>query len=265
MGVRCWVMDVRCWVLGVRCWVLGVRCWVLGVGCWAAVTSLSAQTTTTHHPSPTNTHQHPSPTTQWRDSLTVLNRQIATSPWSTDLHLRKAAVNLELKQWQYAIDEYAQVLQREPKNPAALFYRAYANTHLRRFDLARNDLNDLLAYVPNHFEGRLSLAIVLQQLGHRQEALDNLNQLIQNHADSAVAYAARANLERTMKQDESALYDWQRAEELSPRDPVYVASHVDLLLVLERRKEARRVLDAAVKRGIPRGMLLEWYEKCKRR
>ena len=201
---------------------------------------------------------------QWRDSLTVLNKMIDTQPWSTDLHLRKAAVNLELKQWQYAIDEYAMILQKEPHNPAALFYRAYANTHLRHFDLAKNDLNDLLIVVPNHFEARLSLAIVLQQLGRKQDALDNLNQLIQQHADSAVAYAARANLERQMKQDDAALYDWQRAEELSPRDPTYVASHVDLLLVLERRKEARRVLDAAVKRGIPHVLLWEWYTKCKR-
>ena len=124
----------------------------------------------------------------WRDSLTVLNKQIATSPWSTDLHLRKAAVNLELKQWQYAVEEYALVLKREPNNPAALFYRAYANTHLRRFDLARNDLNDLLAYLPRHFEARLSLAVVLQQMGRKQEALDELNQTIQMHADSAVGF-----------------------------------------------------------------------------
>ena len=153
---------------------------------------------------------------QWRDSLKVLNKQIATSPWSTDLHLRKAAINLELKQWQYAVDEYAQVLQHEPKNPAALFYRAYANTHLRRFDLARNDLSDLLGYLPRHFEARLSLAVVLQQLGRKQDALDELNQTIELHGDSAVAYAARANLERQMKLDDVALYDWQRAEQLAP-------------------------------------------------
>jgi len=199
----------------------------------------------------------------WRDSLNAINKQIAQSSWSTDLHLRKAAVNMELKQWQYAVDEYALVLQREPRNPAALFYRAYANTHLRRFDLSRNDLNDLLAIVPTHFEARLSLAVVLQQLGRKQEALDMLNQTIQLHADSAVAYAARANLERDLKQDEVALYDWQRAEQLSPRDPTYVVSHVDLLLVLGRNKEALRVLDAAVKRGIARGMLAEWYGKAK--
>lgn len=199
----------------------------------------------------------------WRDSLNAINKQIAESTWSTDLHLRKAAANMELKQWQYAVDEYALVLQREPRNPAALFYRAYANTHLRRFDLSRNDLNDLLAIVPTHFEARLSLSVVLQQLGRKQEALDMLNQTIQLHADSAVAYAARANLERDLKQDEVALYDWQRAEQLSPRDPTYVVSHVDLLLVLGRNREALRVLDAAVKRGIPRGMLAEWYRKAK--
>ena len=206
----------------------------------------------------------PNESQRWRDSLTVLNKLIETQPWSTDVHLRKAAANLQLKQWQYAVDEYAQILQKEPHNPAALFYRAYANTHLRHFDLAKNDLNDLLIVVPNHFEARLSLAIVLQQLGRKQEALDQLNQTIQMHADSAVAYAARANVERQMKLDDAALYDWERAEQLAPRDPTYVVSHVDLLLVLERRTEARKVLDAAVKRGIPRGMLLEWYEKCKR-
>ncbi len=200
----------------------------------------------------------------YRDSLTAINRQIATSPWSTDLHLRKAAFNLQLKQWQYAIDEYGLVLQRDPRNPAALFYRAYANTHLRRYDLARNDYRDLLADHPHHFEARLSLAVVQQLMGRRQDALDELNQLVQQHPDSAVAYAARANMERELKQDDAALYDWQRAEQLSPHDATYVVSHVDLLLVLERRQEARRVLDAAVRRGIPRGMLRDWYEKTKR-
>lgn len=204
------------------------------------------------------------PKENWRDSLAAINSQIARLPWTTDLHLRKAAANLQLRQWQYAIDEYSLILQREPKNPAALFYRAYANTHLRRFDLARNDYRDLLVVYPHHFEARLSLAIVTQQMGHRQEALDELNLLVQHHPDSAVAYAARANVEREMKNDDAALYDWQRAEQLAPREAEYVVSHVDLLLVLERREEARRVLDTAVSRGIPRGVLRDWYEKVKR-
>ena len=42
---------------------------------------------------------------QWRDSLAVLNRMIGEQPRSTDLRLKKAAVNIELNQWEYAIEE----------------------------------------------------------------------------------------------------------------------------------------------------------------
>lgn len=239
-------MDCRVYRKGLGFWLFAIGFWLL------AVQNANCQQLKA------NSQEN------WRDSLTAINKQIAESQWSTELHLRKANANLQLQQWQYAIDEYGLVLRHEERNPAALFYRAYAYTHMRRFDLARNDLNDLLAIVPRHFEGRLSLAVVLQQMGRKQDALDNLNQLIQQHPDSAVGYVARANLERQLKQDEAALYDWQRAEELSPLDPVYVINHVDLLLVLERRREARRVLDAAVSRGIPKSMFNDWYWKCKR-
>ena len=67
-----------------------------------------------------------------------------------------------------------------------------------------------------------------------------------------------------MGQTEAALYDWEQAERLEPGDAGYVVSHVDMLIALGRREEARRVLDGAVRRGIPRGMLLEWYQKVKR-
>jgi tetratricopeptide (TPR) repeat protein len=196
-----------------------------------------------------------------RDSLNTLNKAIATSAWSTDLHLRKAAVNLELKQWQYAVDEYTLILQRESDNPAALFFRAYANSHLRRYDLASNDYHDLLGIVPSHFEARLSLAYVLQQQGKRKEAMDQLNLVVEMHRDSAVAYASRANLERDMRLWDAALYDFQEAARLEPQDIGYVVAQADLLLARQRRKEARRVLDDAVKMGIPRGLLHEWYKK----
>lgn len=202
---------------------------------------------------------------QWRDSLNTLNRQIATQPWSTDLHLRKAAVNLELQQWQYAVDEYGLVLQREPGNPAALFYRAYANTHLRRFDLARRDYEELLGFVPRHMQARLSLAYVFQQMGRTSDALDQLNQTVEQFPDSAVVYASRASLERELGQTEASLYDWEQASRLDGKNVDYVVSQADMLISLGRKKQARRVLDLAVDRGIPRGMFHSWYEKCRKK
>lgn len=199
----------------------------------------------------------------WRDTLTILNKQIASQPWSTDLHLRKAAANLELQQWQYAIDEYRQVLQKEPHNPAALFYRAYASTHLRRYVEARNDYETLLLFIPRHLQARLSLAYVLQKMGHGQQALDQLNQAVELHADSAVAYATRAALEDELKLIDAAVYDWQQASSLDAQNADYVASYADLLIRLGRRRQAREVLDRGVRSGISRGDLQQWYNQCK--
>ncbi len=201
----------------------------------------------------------------WRDSLAVLNAQIVReTTWDTDLHLRKAAANLELHQWQYAIDEYGLILQHQVQNPAALFYRGYAATHLRRYEAARADYEELLGIFPTHTEARLSLAYVLEQMGRDIEALDQLNMLVEMRPDSAMMYASRASLEHKLKQYDAALYDWDMAIRLDPQNADYVASEVELLLYVERKDEARRVLDAAVQRGIPRGLLHSWYDRVRK-
>lgn len=121
---------------------------------------------------------------EWRDSLNAINQQIARSPYSVGLHLRKAAINLELQQWEFAIDEYKSILRHDEKNLTALFYRAYAYTHMRRYDLAKNDYNDILLEKPTHMEARLGLAYVYQLMGKRNDALDLLNIVVEQHPDS---------------------------------------------------------------------------------
>ena len=126
---------------------------------------------------------------QWRDSLAVLNRQIAASPDNIELRLNKAAVNIELGQWEYAADEYTKVLAKDAQNPAAHFYRAYTNTQLRRYDLALFDYEELLRVVPLHFEARLGHAYVQQKVKHYSEALDELNLMAEMFSDSVMVYA----------------------------------------------------------------------------
>ncbi|MDE5948055.1 MAG: tetratricopeptide repeat protein [Prevotella sp.] len=200
---------------------------------------------------------------QWRDSLSVINRRIASSPYSSDLHLRKAAINLELRQWEYAADEYGIVLDHEPRNPAALFYRAYANTNLRRYDLARRDYESFLGVVPRSMEAMLGLAHVCVKMQRTSEAMDHLNRLVELYPDSAVVYASRASLERDLSSYDAALYDWTQACRLAPDNTDFAISRTDVLLLLGRKDEARGELDALVGRGVPRGALREWYERCR--
>lgn len=200
---------------------------------------------------------------RWRDSLSVINRQIAVSPYSSDLHLRKAAINIELEQWKYAVEEYGTVLSHDPSNLAALFYRAYANTHLRHYNLARNDYEAFLRLAPVNMEARLGLAHVLVKMERSADAMDQYNRLVELHPDSALVYAARAGYESERGVYDAALYDWDVAVRLAPDNTEYIISRADVLLRLGKKAEARRSLDSAVKKGVPRAALRDWYKRCK--
>ena len=201
---------------------------------------------------------------QWRDSLTVLNRMIDREPRSTDLRLRKAAVNIQLGQWDYAIDEYGKVLMIEPDNPAALYYRAYCLTNQRQYAMARSDYEAFLRKMPTHMEARLGLATVYARMGRVTDARDQYNQIVEMFRDSVVCYVARAVFETSQQQYDVALNDWDEAISRQPQNVDYVASKVDLLLKLERRKEALEELEKALQRGVPRGVLKEWIDKCQK-
>ena len=200
---------------------------------------------------------------EWRDSLSVLNRQIMSSEYSSDLYLRKAAVNLELQQWDYAIETYNDILRREPSNPAALFYRGYANGKMRRYELAANDYRSFLKVAPENIDGMLALAFICIKQGKNNEAMDNYNRIIEIFPDHSVAYASRALLESEGGFLDAALMDWDKAIEYDAKNIDYLVSKADLLIRMNRKADARRTLDEAVKKGASRGQLQEYYNKVK--
>ena len=198
-----------------------------------------------------------------RDSLSAAVDRLGYYPDSTDLRLRKASWNIELGQWQYAKDEYDYVLKREPRNIAALFYRAFVNEKMKRYGFARLDYETLLSVVPGNFEGRLGLALLNQKDHHYTEALDNINILVSQYPDSAVAYAARGGMEAERNMLDLAEYDFGKAIELAPDNTEYRLNRVDVRLRMKRKDEAREDLDEMVKRGVLRANLADWYAKCR--
>ncbi len=182
---------------------------------------------------------------QWRDSLNVLSKQVDTYPHSTDLRLRKAAVELQMLEWKDAVEDCDQVLKDAPGNLAAIYYRAYANNSLRRYELAKEDYEEFVRLAPESMEGRLGLAYTYIQLGRTSEAMDKINDIVEMFPDSSVVYVARAELEKELKQYDVALYDLDKALELNPRDIDSIISKLENLIDLGRRSEAKKVLDFA--------------------
>ena len=200
---------------------------------------------------------------EWRDSVSYLIEAIRQNPKSIDLRLKKAEANINLQQWEYAVQEYGYVLRLDERNLAALYFRAFCHSQLKHYDLARVDYEAFLALQPLHFESHLGLAHTLEKLGRQTETLDELNRIVQLFPDSADAYAARAAYETERRLYDVALYDWDEAIRRKQGKVEYVVSKVEILIRQGRCREAREALDAAVMKGTPRGALKEWYDQCR--
>ena len=153
---------------------------------------------------------------EWRDSVSVLIDAINKNPKDVNLRLLKGEANINLKQWEYAVQEYGYVLRLDEKNLAALFFRAFCHTQLRHYDLAKVDYETFLTIQPEHFEAHIGLAHTLRQLGRKTDTFDELNRIVQLFPDSAEAYAARASYEVEQGLYNAAVYDWDEALRLQP-------------------------------------------------
>lgn len=201
--------------------------------------------------------------TALRDSLKVATDRMEYAPDSVDLRLRKASFNLQLEQWTYALDEYNYILKRNPTEVSALFHRAYVNGKLHRDNFARLDYESLLAIVPGHFEGQLGLALLNQKTKRYTDALDMANRIVSQYPDSAVAYAARAGIEKEQGMVSLAVFDYEEALKRDSNNREYRIDYADALIADKKKDEARRQLDRLVSMGIPRISLKDFYRRCK--
>ena len=201
---------------------------------------------------------------QWRDSLEILSKALDLNPSSIDLRLKKAAIEIELERYNYAIEEYSVVLKKDPRNLAALFYRAFSNEKLNRYKFARSDYEDFLRIAPMNFEARLGLALVNQRDKHFTEAFDQINMLVEQYPDSAVAYVARAGIEKERGAIDAAIFDWSEAIKRDNKNTDYYISRSDLFLIVGKRDDALRDLEQAIKLGANRSALRNMLQRCKK-
>lgn len=200
-----------------------------------------------------------------RDSLAKATEMLAYNPDSIDLRLKKAAWNIQLEQWNYAKDDLDKVVFLNNTSIAGLFYRAFVNEKLKRYNFSRLDYQNLLVLVPGNFQAQLGLVLLNQKDKHYTEAYDGLNSLVEQFPDSAMAYAARGGIEKERGMLELAEYDYGKAMSLDKENRDYVVNHVDLLISLGRKSEAYEDLQRLQKMGFAMGQLQTFYTRLKKK
>ena len=177
---------------------------------------------------------------------------------------KEQIIIIELKQWEYAKDDLDKVLFIDNNNIAGLFYRAYVNEKLNRFNFARLDYQNLLILVPGNFEAQLGLALLNEKDKHKTEAMDQINSLIEQYPDSAEAYAARGGIEKGRNMLDLAEFDYSKAIEKDPTITDYWVNRMELRILLYRKKDAMADYQELVKMGIHPGALKPFFDRIKK-
>lgn len=209
-----------------------------------------------------------------RDSVSMISKLIEEHPRAVKLRLRKAALNIALDQWQYALDEYTNVLDMMPSNLTALYYRGYVNQHMKRYNFARQDYETLLKYEPSNEHALMGLVLTNLADSHTTEAYDGANRLVTMFPESPSSYSVRADVEQGLGMVDAAIDDLEKAITLESScvgstltmddDMVtYKLAVSELYLSKGEKGKARKSLDYLVQRGIAKASLYDYYVRAK--
>ena len=187
------------------------------------------------------------------------------SAQTTDELLKTAGAQIEKENWHDALDTYNKVLQKDSKNAAAFYFRAYVNEKLHRYKFARSDYEDFLKIAPFNYEGMLGLALLNQKDKHYTEAYDQINNLVEMYPDSVSAYIARAGMEEERGMLEPCVFDWGEAIRLAPSKGEYYTERAERLIRIGRKEEACRDLDKALELGESMASVKRLYKLARRK
>ena len=197
-----------------------------------------------------------------REALESYTQALGYAPLNTAILMGRATAYMTLGNDDKAYTDLCNVLDKEPTNTEALYYRAFIYTDRREYSAARADYKRLLAIAPDHENALLGLALLDQREGRLQNAELQLTMLIESHPDKPIYLQARANVLMERELFDLALIDLEEAIALQSTDAHLYVARAELYLKMKRRAAAKGDLDRAVALGLPRIALNELYKQC---
>jgi tetratricopeptide (TPR) repeat protein len=137
-----------------------------------------------------------------------------------------------------ALKLYAQVIEHEPKNAAALFARANTYYAQDEYEKALADYDRAIAAAsdqPDYFNNRGNARYAL---GQYDEAIGDYSRAIQLDPKDAIAYFNRGNARRKLDDDDAALGDYNSAIQIDPKYAAAFSGRANLYYDQEQYEKA---------------------------
>lgn len=176
------------------------------------------------------------------------------------LVLVQAELYNQQKKYDEAISALSNALTDFPNQKELLYTRALILERINKLDLAEIDLKKILAIDPNNFEALNALGYtLLNNSGRYVEAEKLLQKALDLEPNEAVIIDSFGWLQFKLGHLDQALKYLQQAYERQPENEI--AAHLaEVLWVLDRKDEARKVFERAIK-GSPDDEYLQDFKK----
>lgn len=204
------------------------------------------------------------------EAIKKLTDIIKTYPNYFDARLARAEAYLQLGRTNEAIDDAQQLLEKQHLDgmtadiaERARFVRAAARYQLRLYTDAHADLQTIIGDNPQNVNAQILDALTLQQMGRPKEALNRLNLIVEAHPHHIDAISTRAAVEAELNLTAMARADYDTLIKWQPNESSYYIERAKMLIRLGEKKAARNDLDAAVRMGVPQGMVHLLYQQVR--
>ncbi len=131
-------------------------------------------------------------------------------------HKDRGNAYLALGNYEFAIKDYAHVIQFWPNDAETYNSRGNAHMHLGNYRQAWDDYNRVIELEPDYAEAFVNRGNTQVHLGDYEQCLKDYRRAIELKPDYPEAYTHRANAHRHLGNYLLALEDYQRAIELKP-------------------------------------------------
>lgn len=147
----------------------------------------------------------------------------ALDPSATNLKNKGDAL-FALGRREEAVKIYSEVLEKEPENSGARFFRAESYRTLGKTDAAVEDYGQITTLSAPDADTYLMRAIAFHVLGNLDNALADYDKSIEMGNSDASVFIDRANIKFIKKDLDGAIADYDRAADLTPQDAsIYLA------------------------------------------
>ena len=116
-----------------------------------------------------------------------------------DLLLRRGTEALEDGQAEVAVDHFSALVDHAPMFAQGYYGRASSYFLLGQTGPALDDLRQVLALNPRHFEAMAGLAVIMEELGRDQDALEIYRMILDIHPQLVPALDAVDRLEQSLE------------------------------------------------------------------